>query len=84
MRVEIHQSARKHGVSDEDITHAYNHALAWVEIGEDPTRYLFAGPNRAGNLLELVILITPTLELVIHAMKIRPSSEAQLFGGEER
>lgn len=84
MRVEIHQSARKYGVSDEDITHAYAHILAWVEIGDDPTRYLVAGPNAAGNLLELVVLMTPTVELVIHAMKIRPTSEAQLFGGEER
>ena len=84
MRVEIHQAAREHGVSDEDITHAYEHVLAWVEVGEDPMRYLVAGPNRAGNLLELVVLMTPTVELVIHAMKIRPSSEAQLFGGEGR
>lgn len=82
--MEIHQTARKHGVSDQDITHAYDHALTWVEVGEDPQRYLVAGPNRAGNLLELVILMTPTVELVIHAMKIRPSSEAQLFGGEGR
>ncbi len=49
MRVEIHQAARKHGMSDEDIAHAYAHVLAWVEIGEDPTRYLVAGPNSAGN-----------------------------------
>ena len=84
MRVEIHQSARKHGVSDEDITHAYDHALAWHELGEDPQRYLVAGPDRAGNLLELVVLMTSTVELVIHAMKLRPSNEAQLFGGEER
>jgi len=28
--------------------------------------------------------MTPTVEFVIHAMKIRPSSEAQLFGGEQR
>jgi hypothetical protein len=84
MRVEIHQAARKHVVSDEDITHAYEHVLAWVEGGEDPTPYLVAGPDRAGNLLELVIVVTQTVELVIHAMKIRPPSQAQLFGGEER
>ena len=81
MRVEIHQSARQHGVSDEDITHAYEHALAWVD---DPRRYLVAGPDRAGNRLEQVVLMSSTVELVIHAMKLRPSSEAQLFGGEGR
>ena len=84
MRVEIHQSARKHGVSDEDITHAYEHALAWVEIGDDSRRYLVAGPDRAGNRLEQVVLMSSTVELVIHAMKIRASSAAQLFGGEGR
>lgn len=84
MRVEIHESARKHGVLDEDILHAYDNALAWLGIGEDPNRYLVAGPNRAGNLLELVVLGTPTVDLVIHAMKLRPVNEAKLFGGEER
>ncbi len=84
MCVEIHESARKHGVLDEDITHAYDHALAWLEIGQDPNRYLVAGPNRAGNLLELVVLGTPTVDLVIHAMTLRPVNEAKLFGGEER
>ena len=84
MRVEIHESARKHGVSDEDITYAYDHALAWLEIGEGPTRYLVAGPDRAGNLLELVVLAAAADDLVIHAMKLRPSTAAQLFGGEGR
>lgn len=82
--VEIHDSARTHGVPDEDIVHAYEHALAWVEVGEDPVRYLMAGPDRAGNLLELVLLVTPTVDLVIHMMTIRPSSETQLFGGDQR
>lgn len=80
--MEIHESARKHGVPDEDIVHAYEHTLAWVEVGEDPVRYLMAGPDRTGNLLELVLLVAPTVNLVIHAMKIRPFSETQLFGGD--
>ena len=71
-------------MSDEDITHAHEHVLAWVEVGEDPLRYLVAGPIRTGNLLELVVLVTPTVGLVIHAMKLRPSSETQLFGGAQR
>ena len=60
-----HESARKHGVPDDDIVHAYEHALTWVEVGEDPVRYLMAGPDRAGNLLELLLLATPTVDLVI-------------------
>jgi hypothetical protein len=34
--VEIHPSARKHGVVDEDIRHAIDHALAIEDAGEDP------------------------------------------------
>jgi hypothetical protein len=47
--VEIHASARKHGVADEDILHAIDHALAIEEIGEDPDRWLILGPDRAVN-----------------------------------
>ena len=81
-RVEIHSSARRHGVADEDIEHALVHALIWVELGEDPPRYLLAGPDRAGNLLELVVLGVGGDELVIHAMALRLSTADELFGDE--
>jgi hypothetical protein len=51
--VEIHGSARKHGVADEDIFHAVDHALAIEDIGEDPDRWLVLGPDRAVNMLEV-------------------------------
>jgi hypothetical protein len=38
--VEIHRTARRHRVADEDIEHAYEHALAWAALGDDPPRYL--------------------------------------------
>jgi hypothetical protein len=70
--VEIHDSARKHGVADEDILHAVDHALAIQDAGEDPDRWLVLGPDRAGNLLEVVILTTVEgLQLVIHSMPMR-------------
>jgi hypothetical protein len=34
--VEIHESARKHGVADEDILHAVDHTLAVEDAGEEP------------------------------------------------
>jgi hypothetical protein len=80
MHVEIHDSARRHGVSDEDIAHAYAHTLAWIEVGDDPLRFLLAGPDLAGNLLELVVLVAGSVELVIHAMKLRPTTASQLLG----
>ena len=71
-----------HRISDEDIEHAYEHATVWVELGDDPIRYLVVGPDRMGNLLELVVLHTAELvELVIHAMPLRRSTERELFGG---
>jgi hypothetical protein len=56
-RAEIHSSARRHGVNDLDIRHAVEHSLAFEDIGEDPDRWLVIGPDRAGNLLELVVLV---------------------------
>ncbi len=82
--VEIHRSARRHRVGDQDIQHAYRQAVTWLELGEDPPRYLVAGPNRAGNLLELVVLVTSETEVVIHAMPMRRSTAQELFGKEDR
>jgi hypothetical protein len=71
-RVEIHDSARKHGVADHDIVHATNHALATEDAGEDPDRWLLIGPDIAGNLLEVVVLITADgAQIAIHAMPMR-------------
>ena len=71
-RVEIHSSAHRHGVNDLDILHAVAHSLAIEDIGEDPDRWLVIGPDRAGNLLELVVLVDQRGEIVIHAMALRP------------
>jgi hypothetical protein len=77
--VEIHRSARKHGVADEDILHAIDHALVIEDIGEDPDRWLVLGPDRAINILEVVVLITAEgTQLAIHAMLMRPIYERLL------
>ena len=70
--MEIHDSARKHGVVDKDIHHAIDHALAIEDAGEDPDRWLVIGPDRAGNLLEVVVMTTvENTQLAIHAMPMR-------------
>ena len=70
--MEIHDSARKHGVVEADITHAVDNALAIEDAGEDPDRWLVIGPDRAGNLLEVVVLTTvEDTQLAIHAMPMR-------------
>jgi hypothetical protein len=40
-------------------------------VGEDPVRWLVLGPDRAGNLLELVVMDRPAGPAVIHAMPMR-------------
>jgi len=72
LRVKIHSTARKHGVADEDIVHAIDHAQAIEDIGEDPDRWLVLGPDRAANMLEVVVLTTvENDQLAIHAMPMR-------------
>jgi hypothetical protein len=69
--VEIHPSARKHGIADGDIEHAMRHALA-IDDQDDDTR-LYLGPSRRADLLEVVTIVRDDgSELVIHAMKMRP------------
>jgi hypothetical protein len=69
--VEIHPSARKHGIADEDIEHAMRHALA-IDDQDDDTR-LYLGPARSADPLEVVTLVRDDgSELAIHAMKMRP------------
>lgn len=71
--MDVNHSARKHGVADEDSVHAVDHALAVEDAGEDPDRWLVIGPDRAGNLLEVVVLSTiEGSQLAIHAMPMRP------------
>jgi hypothetical protein len=72
--VEIHSSARRHGIAGDDMLHAVGQALAVEDVGEDPDRWLVIGPDRAGNLLEIVVLITVEgTEMIIHAMPMRPA-----------
>jgi hypothetical protein len=71
--VEIHRSARRHSIADADMLHAIDCSLAVEDVGEDPDRWLVIGPDTAGNLLELVVLVTSEGdEIIIHAMPLRP------------
>ncbi len=71
--VEIHPSASRHGVDDDEILHAVANSVAVDDLGEDPDRWLVIGPDSAGNLLEIVVLIASNAdEIIIHAMPMRP------------
>jgi hypothetical protein len=66
--VEALSSAFRHGVDNEDIQHALSNSTVIEEVSEDPIRYLVLGPDRAGNILEIVVLDRPQGPAVIHAM----------------
>ena len=69
---QIHPSARKHGVSDEDIRHAWRNAVRLVEFdyrGEE--RLLVIGPDRSGALLEIVAVPADEPTRIIHADGLR-------------
>ena len=73
--VDVRESARKHGISDEDLSHAIEHAVTVVELepDADPPKVLPVGPDGAGRFLEVIWLELDRGDLVIHAMPLRPN-----------
>ena len=64
-------SARKHGVADADILHAWRNQLRYVELERNGViQYLTIGPDRSGRLLELIVPSDEPLR-IIHAMRLR-------------
>lgn len=71
--MEVHSSARRHGVADEDMLHAVRNPMVVDDLGDDPDRWLVVGPDRAANLLEVIVLLTEEgTEMIIHAMPLCP------------
>jgi uncharacterized DUF497 family protein len=71
--VDIADSARKHGVSDEAIVHAWENAIKLAEFEYGGEERLFViGPDSSGNLLELVAVPAAEPTRVIHADRLRP------------
>jgi hypothetical protein len=70
--VEIHDSARKHGVADRDIVHAIDYALAIEDAEKTPTVGCSSARTTRATLLEVVVLIPADgAQIVIHAMPMR-------------
>jgi hypothetical protein len=75
--VDFYTSAAKHGVARSDVEHGVEHAVVAAEDEEGKCLYL--GPDRAGNLLEVVaVLRDDGSEVVIHAMRMRRMYESWL------
>lgn len=77
--LQVHPSARKHGIADVDIEHAVAHAMAIEDQQGDKRLYL--GPARSAQLLEVITFVrTDDSELAIHAMGMRPRYRPVLSG----
>jgi hypothetical protein len=63
-------SARRHGVGDDDILHAFNHPMFVEELDEQ--LLMFVGPDRAGKLLEIGVVTASDGPVIVHAMEARP------------
>ena len=65
----IAPSARKHGVSDEDILHAYANPIRVFEL--DDGFMMLIGANPAAVLHEIGVADATTGPVVVHAMPVR-------------
>lgn len=81
----FHVSAFKHGDVEEAILHAVHHEIVVVDLDPetDTPKMLTIGPDRAGNLLEVIWLDLAHTELVIHAMELRATFYELLPTGED-
>jgi hypothetical protein len=66
----IAPSARKHGISDDDMRHALRNPIRVADLDDDLT--MFIGPARDGTLVEVGVAATSTGPVIVHAMRARP------------
>ena len=67
----IEASARKHGVTDDDMIHALRHHWRAFET-HNPAVTMFIGPSNQGDPLENGVVTDDAGTAVIHAMPARP------------
>jgi hypothetical protein len=65
-------SARRHGIPDDDMLHAYRNPIRIIDQPDDVT--MFIGPARDGSLSEVGIAEPEDFDglVIIHAMRARP------------
>lgn len=66
----IAPSARKHGIHDDDMIHAFNHPIFVDDLDDGFT--MFVGADQATHLLEIGVVDTGDGPIIIHAMPARP------------
>ena len=83
--VHFTESAFKHGILEVDIRHAKNHVIKIFKFFDDlgRPRFLMIGPDKSGNLQELLMAMNPDSSLkIFHAMRLRPKFEGLIYDQE--
>ena len=62
-------TARKHGVNDDDMLHAYRNPIRVLGLDD---LIMLIGADAAGNLLEIGVATGEGVEFIVHAMPARP------------
>ncbi len=62
-------TARKHGVGDDDMLHAYRNPIRVFGLDD---LIMLIGADAAGNLLEIGVATGEGVEFIVHAMPARP------------
>ena len=65
----ILESARKHGIEDDDMLHAYRNPIRVFDV-DDFT--MLIGPDTAARLLEIGVAEADGIDFIVHAMPARP------------
>ena len=65
----ITASARKHGIVDDDMLHAFNHPFSYEDLDEGFV--MIIGPTRSAHLSELGVIDTDHGPVIVHAMTAR-------------
>ena len=68
MDVCITRSARRHGITDDDILHAFRNAIRMETVDNVS---MLVGPDRSGRLLEVGAVKRAERTTIIHAMPAR-------------
>ncbi len=66
----IAASARKHGLGDDTILHAFNNPVRAEDL--DDGLVMLVGPDHTGNLIEVGVVSSEEGPVIVHAMPARP------------
>ena len=66
---EIAPTARRHGIHDEDILHAYRNAF---RVFEEDGAAMRIGADQSGRILEVLVVTRHRQRRIVHAMQARP------------